>query len=53
MERLTNLLHDSAHELHPLVLMARAAENANELQQVYALARLLMTIFSMLHSEII
>jgi len=53
MERLTNLFYDSAHELHPLLLMARAAENANELQQMFALARLLMTIFSMLHSELL
>ena len=53
MERLTNLLYDSAHELHPLVLMARAAENANQLQQVYALARVLLTILSMLHSELV
>ncbi len=53
MERLTHLLYDSAYELHPLILMARAAENARELQHAYTLARLLMTIFSMLHSELL
>lgn len=52
MERLANFLQDSAYELHPLVLVARASENATKLQQIYKLARLLMTIFSMVHSEL-
>ena len=52
MERLTDFIQDSAYELHPLVLVARAAENAAELQQLYSLARLLMTIFSMVHAEL-